>query len=283
MSKPSTFSIVAADPEAGEVGVAVQSKFLCVGAVVPWAKGGVGAVATQAAADASFGPRGLDLLASNLAPQAALDQLLENDPDAEQRQVGIVDIKGHSASFSGKDCFPSANSVLGKHFACQGNVMANEDVIPAMARAFESSSGSLAERMIEALRGAQNAGGDKRGQESSALLVSKPQGGYGGTTDRYIDLRVDHHDEPIEELAKLLELHRLYFQRPKDSELMNVDKKLESEIMAMLEKLGKAESGVELWPALEDYMAWENLEERWVGAGRIDPKVLDYLRRSTSK
>jgi uncharacterized Ntn-hydrolase superfamily protein len=278
-ARPSTFSIVAADPDAGEVGVAVQSKFLCVGAVVPWGRGGVGAVATQSFADVSFGPRGLDLLEVGHDPQAILDQLLVNDKDAALRQVGIIDIMGRAASYTGRECFPHANSVTGPNFACQGNIMATAEVVPSMARGFESASGPLAERLVEALRAAQRAGGDQRGQESAALLVVKPEGGYGGTSDRYIDLRVDHHTEPIQELARLLELHRFYFQRPEESDVLTADAKLEDEIGGLLKKLGKWESGQDMWVALESYMGWENLEERWVGAGKIDPKVLDYLRQ----
>ncbi len=276
---PSTFSIVAADPEAGEVGVAVQSKFLAVGAVVPWARGGVGAVATQAYADVSFGPRGLDLLEGGRSPQAVLGQLLEGDPSMKSRQVGIVDAQGQAASFTGEDCFAYAGSVTGPGFACQGNILASADVVPAMAQAFEAASGPLAERLISALRAGQRAGGDRRGQESASLLVVKPGGGYGGANDRYIDLRVDHHAAPIEELAQLLELHRFYFQRPSETEIRRVDKELEREIGSLLEQLGRWKPGSNLWEALEDYVGWENLEERWVGPGRIDPRVLEHLRQ----
>ena len=276
---PSTFSIVAADPEAGEVGVAVQSKFLAVGAVVPWARGGVGAVATQAYADVSFGPRGLDLLERGHLPQKVLEQLLKDDPDMKSRQVGIVDAQGRVASFTGEDCFAYAGSVTGHGFACQGNILASADVVPVMARAFEAASGPLAERLISALRAGQRAGGDRRGQESASLLVVKPSGGYGGANDRYIDLRVDHHTTPIEELARLLELHRFYFQRPCEAEILRVDEELEREIGTLLEQLGRWKPESSLWEALEDYVGWENLEERWVGPGRIDPRVLEHLRQ----
>jgi uncharacterized Ntn-hydrolase superfamily protein len=175
-----TFSIVAADPEAEEVGVATQSKFLAVGAVVPWARGGVGAVATQSFADATFGPRGLDLLSAGLGPQAALEWLLAEDARRETRQVGIVEAAGRSASFTGKECFEHAGSATGEAYACQGNILASDEVVPAMAAAFEASTGPLAERMIEALRAGQRAGGDRRGQEAAGLLVAKPGGGYGG-------------------------------------------------------------------------------------------------------
>ncbi len=274
-----TFSIVAADPTAAEVGVAVQSKFLAVGALVSWARGGVGAVATQAFADVSFGPRGLDLLAEGVEPAAVLERLLAGDEQRETRQVGLVDARGRAASFTGAQCFEHASSVLGEGFACQGNIMATDRVVPAMAEAFRAAAGPLAERMLVALRAAQRQGGDRRGRESAALLVAKPGGGYGGNHDRYIDLRVDHHDDPIEQLARLLDLHRLYLQRPSDHDVLTADPSLEAEVGGYLEALGKRSPDRDLWDALFDYMGWENLEERWVGRGRIDPKVLEYLRR----
>lgn len=274
-----TFSIVAADPDAQEVGAAVQSKFLAVGALVPWARGGVGAVATQAFADVSLGPRGLGLLAEGVEPAAALERLLAGDEQREARQVGLVDALGRAASFTGAECFEHASSVLGDGFACQGNIMATEGVVPAMAQAYRAADGTLAERLLEALRAAQREGGDRRGQESAALFVAKPGGGYGGNHDRYIDLRVDHHDEPIEELARLLDLHRLYLQRPSEEDVLDAEAALEAEIGRHLAALGKRPADRDLWDALFDYMGWENLEERWVGRGRIDRKVLDYLRR----
>src|SRR5918996_1587485 len=274
-----TFSIVAADPEADEVGVAVQSKFLAVGSLVSWARGGIGAVATQALADVSLGPRGLDLLAGGMEPAGALERLLDGDEQRETRQVGLVDARGRVASFTGAECFEFASSVLGEGFACQGNIMASDRVVPAMAEAFGAAGGPLAERLLEALGAAQREGGDRRGQESAVLLVAKPGGGYGGNHDRYIDLRVDHHNEPIEELARLLDLHQLYLQRPSEDEVVPVDAKLEAEIGRHLTHLGKRSRGQDLWDALFDYMGWENLEERWVGKGRIDQRVLDYLRQ----
>jgi uncharacterized Ntn-hydrolase superfamily protein len=274
-----TFSIVAAEPETEEVGVGVQSKFLAVGALVSWARAGVGAVATQALADVSFGPLGLDAMAEGLTPQEALDRMLAGDEDRESRQAGLVDATGRSASFTGSECFEHASSVTGEGFACQGNIMATDRVVPAMAEAFRGATGPLPERMMEALRAAQREGGDRRGQESAALLVAKPGGGYGGTHDRYIDLRIDNHDAPIEELARLLKLHRFYFQRPAEADLLAADPALEGEIGALLDALGKRSPDQDLWDALFDYMGWENLEERWVGPGRIDPQVLEYLRR----
>ncbi len=246
--------------------------------MVPWARGGVGAVATQSFAEVTFGPRGLELLEAGLDPQAALEQLLAADEKRETRQAGIVDASGRAASFTGKDCFEHAGSRTGNGHACQGNILASDEVVPAMATAFEQATGPLAERMIEALRAGQRAGGDRRGQEAAALLVVKPGGGYGGNNDRYIDLRVDHHDEPIEELSKLLSLHRLYFERPREEDLIDADQALEGEIRDLLTRLDRLDPGKELWESLSDYMGWENLEERWAGPGRIDPRVLDHLR-----
>jgi uncharacterized Ntn-hydrolase superfamily protein len=277
-----TFSIVAADPGADEVGVGVQSKFLAVGALVSWARGGVGAVATQSFAEVTFGPRGLDLLSRGMDPKAALDRLLEADPQRESRQVGMVDAAGRAASFTGKECFEHASSMVGEGYACQGNIMATERVVPAMAEAFEAARGRLPERILEALLAAQREGGDRRGQESAALLVAKPGGGYGGNHDRYIDLRVDDHGRPIEELARLLDLHRFYLERPDESELITADASLEKEIEKLLQRLRKRAAAVGLWDALFDWMGWENLEERWAGPGRIDPRVLEYLRRTAA-
>ena len=274
-----TFSIAAADPEANEVGVAVESKFLACAAVVSWARGGVGAVATQAFAEVTYGRRGLDLLERGLEPEQVIAELTGPDDLRAQRQVGVVAADGRAASYTGAECIDVAASVTGSNFACQGNILASDRVVPAMAESFEGTAGMpLAERMIEALRAGQREGGDKRGQEGAGLYVAKPGGGYGGNHDRYIDLRVDHHDEPIEELARLLELHHLYFQRSDESEILQADAALEDEIRTHLRTLGRLD-GDDPWRALRDYMDWENLEERWVGEGRIDPKVLEYLRR----
>jgi uncharacterized Ntn-hydrolase superfamily protein len=279
---PSTFSIVAVDPATEEVGVAVQSKFLAIGAIVPWARAGVGAVATQAFADVTFGPRGLDLLASGLAPAEVLARLLEGDERRELRQVGLVDASGRSASFTGTRCYEHAGSITGSGYACQGNTLASDRVIPAMAEAFLASRGPLPERLLAALRAAQEEGGDRRGQEAAALVVARPGGGYGGNHDRYIDLRVDHHDRPIDELARLLELHRLYFERPRESEVVVADAQVESELRELLGRVGWAPGPGEVWGTLFDYLGWENLEERWVGPGRVDQTVVKYLRRQAA-
>jgi uncharacterized Ntn-hydrolase superfamily protein len=273
-----TFSIVAASPETGEVGVAVQSKFLACAALVSWARGGVGAVATQSFAEVTFGPRGLDLLEQGLSPSEAIDRLLQGDEQREMRQVGVASADGRAASFTGGECFEHAASVVGENHACQGNILASDRVVPAMSETFARTDGPFPERLVEALRAAQAEGGDRRGKEAAGLYVAKPGGGYGGNHDRYVDLRVDHHPDPIEELARILDLHRLYFERSREQDLIEGDAGLEEEIDARLRRLGKRDEDRDVWDDLFDYMGWENLEERWAGKGRIDPRVLAYLR-----
>lgn len=201
-----TFSICAYDPDTGELGIAVASRFFAVGNVVPWARAGVGAVATQSFANTSFGWRGLDLLEQGNSPEKTLEILLKDDDDPQRRQVGIVDAKGGSASYTGEECLEWAGGRHGENYACQGNILAGEDVVIEMERAFLNTEGSLAERLYAALVAGDNAGGDARGKQSAALLVVKEKGGYGGYTDRYIDIRVDDHSEPFEELGRLLDI-----------------------------------------------------------------------------
>jgi uncharacterized Ntn-hydrolase superfamily protein len=209
-----TFSIVAYDPETQELGVAVQSKFIAVGAVVPWAKAGVGAVATQSFANTTFGPRGLELLAKGEKPDDVLVQLLENDDGREARQVGIVNAKGQSATFTGMKCMEWAGGIAEENFCCQGNILKGEDVVKGMAKAFKESKGDLGDRLIAALRGGQEAGGDRRGMQSAALLIVREGWGYARFNDRYRDLRVDDHAEPIQELKRVHDLHRKIFPPP---------------------------------------------------------------------
>jgi uncharacterized Ntn-hydrolase superfamily protein len=204
-----TFSIVGYDPATGELGVAVQSKFFAVGSVVPWAKANVGAVATQAFGNTTFGPRGLDLLAEGRAPDEVLDLLLADDPDAARRQVGVVDSRGRSAAFTGDECLPWAGHVSGPNFTAQGNILVGEETVRAMADAFRETDGMLGEKLMRALEAGQAAGGDSRGKQSAAILVVMEGGGYGGFNDRYCDLRVDDHAEPIRELRRLFDMWRI--------------------------------------------------------------------------
>ena len=207
-----TYSIVAFDPATGDLGIAVQSKFFGVGSVVPWAKAGVGAVATQSYANTTYGPEGLKLMADGKAPEAVLKQLTEVDPARALRQVGMVDAKGRAASFTGKRCNDWAGHKVGKHYAAQGNLLAGETVVKDMAEAFEKArkepDSQLADWLVAAVTAAEDAGGDKRGKQSAALLVVRSKGGYAGLNDRFIDIRVDDHKTPIKELARLLALHK---------------------------------------------------------------------------
>jgi uncharacterized Ntn-hydrolase superfamily protein len=263
--------------------VAVQSKFLAVGALVPWARGGVGAVATQAFAEITYGNRGLDLLESGLSPQEAIDHLISDDDMRSHRQVGIVAADGTSASYTGEDCFEHAVGVTGDNFAAQGNILSSPDVPEAMATTFRNSPGTLAERLLAALAAGEEAGGEKRGMESAALLVVKPGGGYGGNHDRWLDLRVDHAESPIEELRGLLGLHTLYFGRSAVADLIPFDEVLQVEVRGILDSLGWWDPAEPLEDNLQGWLGWHNLEERWVGIERLDPVVLRELRTASGR
>ncbi len=199
-----TFSIVGYDARTGDLGVAVASKFLAVGSVVPFAQAGVGAIATQAFANTTYGPRGLELLKRGLSPEAVIRRLTLGDPQREQRQLGIVDAKGRSATYTGRACIRWAGGIAGEYFAAQGNILTGEAVVKAMADTFQRTRGELARRLLAALEAGERAGGDARGKQSAAILVVRKQGGYAGFDDRYIDLRVDDHPDPIPELRRLL-------------------------------------------------------------------------------
>lgn len=202
-----TYSIVGHDPATGDLGVAVQSKFFAVGAVVPWAKAEVGAVATQAFGNTSFGPRGLALLENGMTVDETLDELLSNDEDRERRQVGIVDAEGNSAAFTGEECFEWAGHRTGPNYAAQGNILVSEATVDALAETFEATADMmLVERLMRSLEAAQAAGGDSRGMQSAAIIVERKGAGYGGFDDRYCDLRVDDHEDPIAELRRLVDL-----------------------------------------------------------------------------
>jgi uncharacterized Ntn-hydrolase superfamily protein len=205
--RPSTFSIVAFDPKTKDLGVAVESRFVSVGAVVPFAEAGVGAIATQSFANTSYGPRGLALLRKGTHPKDVLRRLTSQDKDAPQRQVGIVDARGRASSFTGGKCFAWAGHVVGRNYACQGNILAGEAVVQSMGRTFEATEGDLPVRLLASLHAGQAAGGDRRGQQSAALLVVRSKGGYGGRNDRWIDLRVDDHPQPIEELTRVFNIY----------------------------------------------------------------------------
>lgn len=273
-----TFSIVAADLDAKpapEWGIAVASKFLAVGAVVPWARAGVGAVATQAFANIAYGNDGLDLLAEGKTAAEAVRALTERDEMHAQRQLGVVDASGRAATFTGDECFSWAGGIAREGFCCQGNILTGADVVEDMAAAFESERGDLAARLFAALVAGDAAGGDRRGRQSAALVVVREGGGYGGGTDKTVELRVDDHEHPVQELGRLLDLHRLYFPRPDELDFVPVDEALRTELTDRLQKLGY--SG-ELKDTLFEYIGTENLEERWRDGNAIDRAVLEYLR-----
>jgi uncharacterized Ntn-hydrolase superfamily protein len=278
-----TFSVVARDPATGDLGCAVQSKFLAVGAAVIYARAGVGAVATQALSNVSYGPRGLALLEAGAGAPPALDILLASDPLPERRQAGIVDASGRSAAHTGTGCTAWAGHVRGDGFACQGNMLVSRDTVDAMARVMLEETGTaFPERLVRCLAAGQSAGGDARGQQSAALLVVRERGGYGGLSDRLIDLRVDDHPEPIGELTRLLGLHRLYFERPDPSDLVALEGELLAEIATRLSRVQgialDASEADAVWARLDRWAGRENLEERMIEKGRVDQTILRVLR-----
>ena len=280
----STFSIVACDRAALRWGVAVQSKFLAAGAVVPFAQAGVGAIATQAHANTAYGPRGLELLAQGISADEVLKQLVESDHERDSRQAGVVDAQGTAAAFTGKHCMAWAGHVVGEGYCCQGNILAGAAVVEAMARAFEAMQGELADRLIAALEAGQAAGGDRRGQQAAGLLVVQPKGGYGGYNDRLIDLRVDDHPAPIHELKRILELHKLYFGKPRPEDLLPIEADLAREIQQIVWRAKvydgplTGEFDTATRQALSRLIHTENLEEREQQDNRIDRVVLEFLR-----
>jgi uncharacterized Ntn-hydrolase superfamily protein len=236
-----TFSIVALDPETDAPGVAVQSKFLAVGSIVPWARAGVGAMATQAMANFDYGPRGLDLMSRGKSADETVEALISADDGHEHRQVGVVDARGRAATFTGSECFEWAGGVTGEHYAAQGNILVGGETVEAMAKTFESADDDLAGRLLSALGAGQAAGGDSRGKQSAALLIVREGGGYGGNNDRSVDLRVDDHPEPIKELIRLRELHALYFGETRPEDIVLVDGDIKQAVAASLRRLGYLE------------------------------------------
>jgi uncharacterized Ntn-hydrolase superfamily protein len=283
----STFSIVAYDPAENAWGVAVASKFLAVGAVVSWAKAGAGAVATQSFARMSFGPHGLAMMAQGKSARDTLDALLANDPVQAQRQVGLVDARGGAAAHSGSECFDWKGHRTGEGFTCQGNILTGPETIEAMADTFQSASGELADRLMASLHAGNSAGGDKRGKQSAALLVVRPNGGYLGDTDRYLDLRVDDDPAPVPRLRKLLDLHHLFFGKPRPEDQQPITADLAREMQRMMLKGGYSRREPDgVWDDAAKQAFWalignENLEERWSlerGSDVMDRVALHYLR-----
>jgi uncharacterized Ntn-hydrolase superfamily protein len=281
-----TFSIVACDldtPSGPEWGVAVSSYFLAVGTIVPWARAGVGAIATQAMANVSYGPEGLAQMSDGGGADQVLRSLTGADPDRAHRQVGAVDASGNSAAFTGEECIPWAGSRTGAGYSCQGNLLTGGDVVDAMAEAFERGSGELGERLVLALAAADSVGGDARGKQSSALVVVREGAGYLGGGDRAVDLRVDDHPEPVAELRRLSDLHGFYFPRPEQLDFVAIDDAVAGELRDLLRD-GGYDPGTgrgydeELKKALFDYVGTENLEQRWREGAEIERRVLDHLK-----
>lgn len=309
-----TFSIVALDPATGDLGVAVASKFLAVGSVVPWARAGVGAVATQSFANVAYGPDGLAAMAAggNAEPVAAA--LIGADPGVAQRQLGLVDAHGGSATFTGDACLPWAGGRTGHGYAAQGNILTGPEVVDALVETFTATAGPLPDRLLAALLAADRAGGDRRGRQSAALLVVRAEGGYAGGDDRWIDLRVDDHPDPVPELIRIRGVWRTLMERPDPADLLPIDADLAADLRSRLRAVGwapdttpddpafQARIHAELeavprigdprdagpdWDATWDaallgWMAVANLEERTAAAGWIDPQVLELLREASA-
>jgi uncharacterized Ntn-hydrolase superfamily protein len=278
-----TFSIVGYDPIQKEWGIAVQSKFLSVGAVVPFAKAGVGAVATQAHANTQYGPKALEWMEQGKTAEEALELIVKEDPDRDARQVGIVDFNGGSATFTGKHCFNWAGGEAGKYFAAQGNILVDEQTVKQMGKVFSESSGSLAERLLLALDAGQTAGGDSRGMQSAALLVVKEGGGYSGYNDRYMDLRVDDHPDPIKELMRIHDLHQLYFAETDPDQIAKIEGVVLNTLILHLERLGYRKEGQDWRESLKTYLHTENFEMRELEGDQIDLAVLRFMEQQNSK
>ena len=281
-----TFSIVAYDPNRKEWGVAVQSKFLAAAAVVSWARANAGAVATQSFANLAYGPDGLDMMARGMAAEDVIRTLVDSDEDSQARQVGMVDKEGQAAAFTGEGCNEWAGHVVGDGFACQGNILI-PGTVEAMAGKFEElrgGDGELADWLVAALTAGQEAGGDSRGRQAAGVLVARENGGYGGKTDRYLDLRVDDDPYPIRKLQSLVEMHHLFFGETRPEDLVPL-KDVALELQEMVIRTGDYRgplTGIfddQTRTALRILVGRENLEERWNGKGDlIDMKVVTFLR-----
>jgi uncharacterized Ntn-hydrolase superfamily protein len=277
-----TFSIVAFDPETDALGVAVQSKFLAVGSVVPWASAGIGAVATQAMANYNYGPNGLELMARGETADDTIEELISADEDREYRQIGVVDAGGRAATFTGSECFEWAGGVTGEHYAAQGNILVGGETVEAMARTYTETRGDLGARLLAALDAGQVAGGDSRGKQSAALLVVREGGGYGGDNDRVADLRVDDHPDPIRELMRIRDLHTLYFGETKPEDVVGIEGNVRTTVADALLLSGYIREpdieDDELFDALSAYIRKENFEEREQERGYLDRAVLEYMK-----
>jgi uncharacterized Ntn-hydrolase superfamily protein len=284
LSVPSTFSIVGRDPINGDLGVIVQSKFPAVGSVVPWAKASIGAIATQAWANVGYGPNGLRLLESGHSASETLKTLLNADEGREHRQIGIVDAKGQAVAHTGKECMEWAGQIVGDGFSCQGNILAGEDVVIEMAEAYETTEGDLIDKLFASLIAGQSAGGDRRGMQSTSILVVREKGGYEGGNDRYVDVRVDDHPNPIDELIRIFNIYDMTLLSREDPRLLL---KIEGDLLAIIQKalvaLGYLKKGYtdvfdqQTKSALTEWTNSNNFENKARDDGTIWPSVVDYL------
>jgi len=290
MAKPSTFSIVAFDPETSELGIAVQSKFLAAGAVVPWARAEVGAIATQSAANTTYGPEGLDMLQEGKTPEEVVEKLTARDDESPIRQVGIVDSSGNTAAFTGEECIDYAGHISKKNYSCQGNILVSEETVEALSERFEETEGKpLSERLVSALAAADSAGGDRRGKQSAALLVVEEEGGYGGFNDRKIDLRVDDNPSPIEKLGELLELHQLYFSQPEEADLVKMDEDVVKKLQYLMNELGyysgplTGEYDGSTKESFLEYCRTENFEEKLRDDDKLDFRIVEFMENQAAE
>lgn len=299
----STFSIVGIDPSNGDVGVAVQSKFPNLRPIVPWAEAGVGAIATQSFINVSYGPKGLSLLRNGASAEEALKILIANDSGRDVRQVGLIDAKGNAASWTGTECFDWAGAnaggieggkgmmVTGKGFAAQGNTLVGKETVEALARTFQATNGSLADKLVAALVAAGKAGGDRRGEQSAALLVKRKGAGYDGTTDDLIDISIYDHARPLQELERLFKLHKLHFYRTNPGNLIAIDASICKELQSIMSN--REYKGFVFYDgpvhgtfdgktrkALQDFMGWENYDIRIRDDEQIDREVLEDIRKN---
>lgn len=285
-----TFSICGYDPVTGDLGVAVQSKFICVGMVVPFVQANVGAIATQAFCNTTFGPNGLKLLKQGYSSQDVIQKLLSSDPDKNHRQLGVIDAQGNAAAFTGKECFYWAGHVVGENFCAQGNILTGGDTIHEMGKAFESTSGDLADKLLSALAAVDRPGyGDVRGQQSAALLIHRENAGYGGFSDDLVNIRVDEHPTPIKELHRIFEMYAMIFMNREDpSNLIPIQDEIAINMRAVLLELGYIPSKPSIqkespvWTenehqAFESWVGINNFENKFTQEHKIWKSVYNYL------
>ncbi len=287
LSRPSTFSIVARNPSNGDLGVIVQSKFPAVGSVVPWAKAEVGAIATQAWANVGYGPRGLILLESGRSALETLKDLLQEDEGREHRQIGIVDSKGQAVAHTGKECMDWAGHIVGDGYTCQGNILAGEAVVTEMAQAFEKTEGDLIDKLFAGLNAGQAAGGDQRGMQSASIFIVREAGGYEGGNDRYVDVRVDEHPSPIEELERIFKIYDMTLLSREDPNTLlkiegSVSRIIQKALVALgyVDEISSDEFSEKAKTALTEWTNTNNFENKAREDGTIWPSVIEYMLKS---